>query len=756
MLYPNDEHPNENVIKWLHLSDLHFAVERRWLWHWLKAHLFPDLRALHAKSGHWDLVVFTGDLSHSGKEEQFVATAKILDDIWQLINDLQPSCQPVLLAVPGNHDLVRPDALNSDGPAYLDNYDTEATLSGSGGAGPGLTTHFNTAFVNYTKWWNECPYRPEEPSKITPGLYPGDFAASLDIRGVKLGVVGLNSALLQLTRGDYEGKLSIHPRQFYAACPDEDGPQWAKKHDVCILLTHHPTSWLNPESQGLFAGFITDQGRFPLHLYGHQHVVDTGIKSQSGFSLKGYWQSSALMGTDEIEVGGKKVRRPSYGYAVGEIALDGDQICTRFWPREATTPGGDMQKLGNEGWHFDAASHRIVLSDGVSDWMPVGRFCRRTTVQSNSSSTPHNFTVSPKTECSWFDVQVGNRSAPWPLSEEEQEDNIVLGSNPYVPGTALPAGASIFVGRRNMLGYVCDTLAHTTDRPGCISLLGERRIGKTSFLNQLSAWLACESNLVVARTTIQIWGDATPERFFEELCRALRKALRLPDVNTPAEYPDLKRLLTDMSRKLKFVIIIDEFDSLPKNKKFQREFYWNLRALADHGQIRLGYLISSRESLADLCLASDDIQASSFWNIFGVTRFLGLLNPEDVTRLSDRLWRRSTSQPTVSPEQLDRLTGAHPAFLQIALCHAWRTVFDGINLPESEIQRELYKHFQSLWRHRTESEKMLLRDSCIGKVPTDGDSVVEELKLRGILDSDGAIFSPAFAEWIQKHSAETQ
>src|SRR5690606_19779541 len=69
----------------LHLSDLHFGLERRSL----VETLIDRINAARA-----DLVVVTGDLTHRGRSAQFAQAAAFLRRI-----------EAPLLAVPGNHDI---------------------------------------------------------------------------------------------------------------------------------------------------------------------------------------------------------------------------------------------------------------------------------------------------------------------------------------------------------------------------------------------------------------------------------------------------------------------------------------------------------------------------------------------------------------------------------------------------------------------------------------------------------------------------
>ena len=60
---------------WLHLTDLHVAGAGgfRTLWPNVEEQLLDDLAKLHARSGPWDLVLFSGDLTQRGSAAEFAA-----------------------------------------------------------------------------------------------------------------------------------------------------------------------------------------------------------------------------------------------------------------------------------------------------------------------------------------------------------------------------------------------------------------------------------------------------------------------------------------------------------------------------------------------------------------------------------------------------------------------------------------------------------------------------------------------------------
>src|SRR6185369_8244077 len=147
----------------------------------------------------WDLVIVAGDLTMRGAPEEFEDAEKALDELSKHIQKLG-GVEPCLLAVPGNHDLARPRDPSPSAVRALRRWHED----------PGVREEF----------WND----PESPARrlvdraldpferwskrqklsrcaknFRSGLLPGDFTATVEKEGVRLGVAGLCSAFLQVT-----------------------------------------------------------------------------------------------------------------------------------------------------------------------------------------------------------------------------------------------------------------------------------------------------------------------------------------------------------------------------------------------------------------------------------------------------------------------------------------------------------------------------------------------------------------------------
>ncbi|WP_334035602.1 metallophosphoesterase [Burkholderia cepacia] len=341
-------------FSWLHLTDFHFGLHgQNNLWPNLRQSFFEDLAKLHDKTGPWDAVFFTGDLVQQGKPDEFTAMQReVLDRLWKKLTELG-SGHAKLLAVPGNHDLCRPDP-KADNPA-ADTLLADDGFSGIAGKfWANSTTSYrkviDDAFAEYTQWWHTAPHRPEG---ITTGELPGDFACTLVCGDQRIGIIGLNTAFLQLKAGDFKGKLVWNVQQLSKVCGDAVD-DWEQRHSLCFLLTHQGPDWLTPEAQQHGTSEISPAGRFALHLFGHMHEHALQyIRNGGSPQASRLCQGSSVFGMEKF--GNPPTLTRSHGYAIGKIefALEGASL--RVWPRVATDkPSGWRFVSDNQNCHLEA------------------------------------------------------------------------------------------------------------------------------------------------------------------------------------------------------------------------------------------------------------------------------------------------------------------------------------------------------------------------------------------------------------------
>lgn len=331
---------------WLHLTDLHCGMKKQeHLWPNIRDKFFDDLNKLHDRTGHWDAVLFTGDLVQSGSADEFNRLNELLDTLWNCFGKL--GSNPILLAVPGNHDLMRPSiklpAVRmltkwKDNPEIHEEFWEETDSE--------YRKTINDAFANYSAWWEKNILT--HSLSIQPGMLPGDFSISIEHNGLSIGIVGLNITFLQLTQGDYTGRLAFDVRQLHKACgtDDRDSIEWIKQHHLCFLMTHQPPTWLDETSHEKEYAEIAPAGRFTAHLFGHMHEHMIHDESFGGGPLRRFRQGCSLFGSKEYGEENKKVAR-QHGYSIHQIEISDNSGHMRMWPR--------LAKWDNvNGWQINA------------------------------------------------------------------------------------------------------------------------------------------------------------------------------------------------------------------------------------------------------------------------------------------------------------------------------------------------------------------------------------------------------------------
>ncbi len=317
------------------------------------------------------------------------------------------------------------------------------------------------------------------------------------------------------------------------------------------------------------------------------------------------------------------------------------------------------------------------------------------------------------------------------------------GRNPYVFGPALEANSPVFFGREaerdDLLGLLC-----RPDKPGSASLLGERRFGKSSLLNQVRKSLECEANLVTVHASAQSFGELSQSDFIRGLHEAICTALELQCENLE-EFPALEEFLAAQAKNYRFVIFLDEFEAMVKNKAFDSAFFARLRVLGERPEYRTGYLVASRRPLKELL---EDREDSSFWNIFE-NFTLGLLSEREARGLILHPLQLSLGRDdlNVETDRVMHLAGRHPAFIQKIMFRYWQAIKRGAKPGWKQWGRELKDFYHDLWLRRSPEERKILLEIAEGQQPSSAD-IVDELQRRGLVTEEKRLFSERFGELL--------
>jgi serine/threonine-protein kinase len=323
-----------------------------------------------------------------------------------------------------------------------------------------------------------------------------------------------------------------------------------------------------------------------------------------------------------------------------------------------------------------------------------------------------------------------------------------------------------FFGRRREIDAVLSRTAHAS-KPQCVSLVGMRRIGKSSLFRQIvdarGAELARQDPPTVSvYESLEGAGNLTVERFFAGLSRKVARQIRKlgveargMDDNTSGgaeqSFSDWMEELTDAG--LRVVLFLDEFDVVTMNPAFDAAVFGRLRYLAS--SFTLAYVTSSYAQLSDLC-HRDEIRQSPFFNIFSTTH-LGLMTEAEAEEML--VVESGRAGARFEPGELSflaEMAGTHPFHLQQAASAMWEAE-DPSNLDA--VRRAFLDEAQPHWtyatRHLADSQREVLMKAARGAaLDPDRDADTSFLLRRGLVRWNGAScepFSPAFGQWLCSH-----
>lgn len=347
-------------FNFLHLSDLHVGLlGQEFLWPNIKKQFLEDLKALGEKNGGWDLVIFSGDLTQKGSQDEFNRLNEYLREIWNVFKQFDKETK--LFVVPGNHDLTR--LKKTSLIASFSQWWTHDGIRNEfwGSEDNEFKIAVKDAFSNYQNWLESLPNLGIKLAIDSKGVIPGDCAGVLNVANMKIGLMGLNSAWLQLSGGDYEGQLDIGIQQFHKVT-NGDVNAWLELNDINFLITHHPDDWLHKVAKDCFDNEINCAGKFHAHLFGHMHDSDSVATSIAGGVLKRSIQGSSLFGLEYFNGNEERV----HGYSSFELKkLDADKkIEMKVSPRLA-------HKVKGIGWKLIPNFHFNLKNECYTEFIDV-------------------------------------------------------------------------------------------------------------------------------------------------------------------------------------------------------------------------------------------------------------------------------------------------------------------------------------------------------------------------------------------------
>jgi hypothetical protein len=361
-----------------------------------------------------------------------------------------------------------------------------------------------------------------------------------------------------------------------------------------------------------------------------------------------------------------------------------------------------------------------------------------------------------------------------------------MNTNPFTFGNPIKDPAR-FHGRKVEIRQIVNRLLSSAHES--TSIVGERRIGKTSLLLYLAHPKVAESlgltpdKFCLVYVDFQGLTDITPQRFWQRVLKKMSRSVcdeslkpSIEKLSERSEFDlfDLEDLFqASQDKGLTTVLMMDEFEYVTQNPNFKGDFFGGLRALAIHHGMAL--LPATRRELVDLC-HSDEIKGSPFFNIFANV----VLRPFRRSEVDELLaGYTEAAEFAFTPEEKDfiwSLGGGYPFLVQMAGYYLVEAQVQGLSgealtkFAVANFDQQADPHYTYLWSHCSESEKItLLTILTLGLQKTSKKTVsslenltrlrarapqdILALTKRGMLDErKGAymLFSASLERWMRR------
>ncbi len=319
-----------------------------------------------------------------------------------------------------------------------------------------------------------------------------------------------------------------------------------------------------------------------------------------------------------------------------------------------------------------------------------------------------------------------------------------------------------FYGRKREIRRIYSRL--DAPHPQSISIVGERRIGKSSLLNYIYNKKNRKANMqnygdaIFAYLDFQRNVDFDTTKFIDFLFSVFSY-----ETGDGAQYTEREKSLDQLKdviqelndRGKRIILLMDEFESITKNEKFPESFFAFLRSMAN--TYRVAYVTSSYDELQHMC-HNKDISDSPFFNIFS-TLPLRPFSEEEARELIAIPSKREGAAIEPYADAILDMAGCHPFYLQIACSYVFEHLIDEPErIPDWEeiaaaFKDEVIPHYSFVWDRMDPQERENLSRLASGKpISKKYEFISDELLRRGYLQQGAGgethIFSTSFKNFI--------
>ena len=333
--------------------------------------------------------------------------------------------------------------------------------------------------------------------------------------------------------------------------------------------------------------------------------------------------------------------------------------------------------------------------------------------------------------------------------------------NPYL-NRSMIRSVDQFFGRQREVERIMARIGAST--PQSVSIVGERRAGKSSLLWHLSQAEIYSRYLDTPDRYLFLFLDFQGQQRLDEegFCRAFGQQLRdvadarleVPELRDFAGLEDIVHTLDQAG--LRLICLFDEFESVTRNPAFGAEFFGFLRSLANAHPV--AFVTSSRLDLQRLC-HTRQIAESPFFNIFAQVS----IGPFSTAEARELIAAPSAAAGiSLEPynEEILSLGGHLPFFLQLACSAAFECLTEGDPQPldqevvEQRFAQEAVSHFRYLWEHFTSEQREVIGCLAGGNTPPiERATVVKSLAADGYVEQ-GKLFSRSLVGFLKENAPQ--
>lgn len=339
--------------------------------------------------------------------------------------------------------------------------------------------------------------------------------------------------------------------------------------------------------------------------------------------------------------------------------------------------------------------------------------------------------------------------------------------NPYL-NRVMIKNPDDFFGREKEIRKIYSRL--DAPHPQSISVVGDRRIGKSSLLNHIynrrnrKQHMQNYENAVFVYMDFQSTADSDVPTFIDTLFNSVwyetKSDSKIAESGRTLDHlKEFVQKIHDEGKRL--IVLMDEFECVTCNEKFDESFFSFLRALAN--SYRVAYVTSSKADLQSMC-HNRDIADSPFFNIFSNLPLRPFQTEEAVALITVPSQTEGIPLKAYADSILE-LAGRFPMFLQIACSIVFEQLaVEGREQPDwsqvaSAFAEEVTPHYEFIWEKMSEVEREnLIRIAERQNVGKKYMYVSEDLIRRGYIikaEEGMTLFSTSFADFLRQTATRT-